>query len=102
MPAKFKVEITISAERDLEALWDYIAEDSPRKAAGFISKLEKEAKSLVSFPERCPLIPENEMLGTRYRHLIVGKYRLVFRIEGKKVFLLRFVHGARLLEEING
>ena len=50
------------------------------------------------FPERCPLIPENEILGTRYRHLLYGNYRTVFRIERKTVYLIRVIHGARLLD----
>jgi toxin ParE1/3/4 len=38
------------------------------------------------------------MLGTRYRHLIYGNYRTVFRVTGKTVYVLRVVHGARLLD----
>ena len=70
MPAKFRVEITSTAEKDVEELWTFIAEDSPREAQKFIDQLEKQIKTLETFPERCPLIPENELLGTRYRHLL--------------------------------
>jgi hypothetical protein len=44
-----------------------------------------------------PLIPENEILGTRYRHLLYGSYRIVFRLAGRTVYVLRMTHGARLL-----
>jgi hypothetical protein len=32
------------------------------------------------FPNRYPLIPENEILGTRYTYMIYGDYRTVFRV----------------------
>jgi toxin ParE1/3/4 len=44
------------------------------------------------------LIPENEILGTRYRHMIYGDYRTVFRVAKRTVYVLRVIHGARLLD----
>ena len=98
MHAKFQVEITPTAENDVEAIWEYIAADSPEAATRLISELVSQAGKLEFFPERCPLIPENEQLGTRYRHLIHGSYRTIFRITDKTVFVLRVIHGARVLE----
>jgi len=98
MPAKYSVEITPAAERDVEEIWTYIADDSPENATAFILRLEEQIEALEQFPERCPLIPENEILGTGYRHLIYGVYRTIFRITGKTVFIVRIIHGARLLD----
>lgn len=98
MPARFHVRITQSAERDVEEIWTYVAADSPIQASEFISQLERQVTTLEQFPQRCPLIPENEILGTEYRHLLYGNYRTFFRISGKTVFVLRIVHGARLLD----
>jgi len=98
VPAKFRVRITRTAERDIEEAWAFIAQDSPEEAEKFIRRLEEQIQTLERFPERCPLIPENEMLGTRYRHLIYGNYGNVFRIAGKIVYVLRVIHGARLLD----
>lgn len=98
MPAKFRVEITPTAEADIEDIWSYIAEDSPESATAFILALEEQISTLESFPERCPLIAENEILGTRYRNLIHGNYRTIYKIYGKTVIVLRVIHGARLLE----
>lgn len=98
MPAKFRVRITRTTERDLEEAWAFIAQDSPEEAEKFIRRLEEQIDTLERYPERCLLIPENEMLGTRYRHLIYGNYRTVFRVAGKTVYVLRVVHGARLLD----
>jgi toxin ParE1/3/4 len=98
MPAKFRIEITPTAEADIEDIWSYIAEDSSGAATAFILALEEQIATLESFPERYPLISENEILGTRYRHLIHGNYRTIYKISGKSVIVLRVIHGARLLE----
>lgn len=98
MPATFRVEITPSAEADIAEIWDYIAQDSPDNATAFVLAIEEQIGSLEQFPERCRRIPENEILGTSYRHLIHGSYRTIFRITGAKVVILRVIHGARLLD----
>jgi len=98
VPGKFVVEITPSAETDIAEIWDYIAQDSPANAEAFILAVEKQIASLEKFPERCSRIPENEILGTSYRHLIRGPYRTTFRMAGYKVIILRVIHGSRLLD----
>lgn len=98
MPVTYEVVITPAAERDVEEAWVYIAADSPENATAFIVCLEEQIDSFGQFPERCPLIPENELLGTSYRHLLYGNYRTIFRIAGKTVYILRIIHGARLLD----
>ncbi len=98
MPARFSVEITPSAEADIAEIWDYIAQDSPANGDAFVLALEEQIASLEKFPERCSRIPENDILGTSYRHLIHGSYRTIFRIAGSRVVILRVIHGARLLD----
>ena len=97
MPVKYSVQVTPAAERDVEEIWSYIADDNPENATAFILRLEEQIEALGQFPERCPLIPENELLGTGYRHIIYGAYRTIFRITGKTVFIVRIIHGQRLL-----
>ena len=98
MPAPYRVEITALAELDVAEIWDYIAQDNPGNAESFIQKLTEQIETLEMFPERCPLIAENRILGTSYRHLIYGHYRTIFRISGQTVIILRIIHGARLLD----
>lgn len=98
MPALFKVDITPTAEADVAEIWDYIAQDNPGNAEAFISRLSEQVETLENFPERCPLISENRILGTAYRHLIYGHYRTIFRIAGDTVIILRVIHGSRLLD----
>ena len=98
MPAKFKVEFTLTAEGDIGEIWAYITADNPERASQFIRELENQTGTLEHLPQRCPLIPENELLGTEYRHLIYGNYRTLFQVSGKIVYILRILHGSRLLD----
>ena len=98
MPIKFQVNISRQAERDIEEIWKYIAADSQVEASKFIHAFENQITTLEQLPNRCPMIPENELFGTQNRHLIYGDYRTVFRVSDKTVHILRVVHGARLLD----
>jgi toxin ParE1/3/4 len=98
VPRKFKVDITEVAEADVAEIWEYIAQHKPDAATAFILHLEEQISTLESLPERCPLVPENELLGSAYRHLLYGNYRTIFKIVGSRVIILRVLHGARLLD----
>jgi toxin ParE1/3/4 len=98
MAISYSVRITEIAERDVEEIWTYIAADNQEVATAFILRLEEQIEALEQFPERCSLIPENELLGTAYRHQLYGAYRTIFRISGRTVYILRIIHSARLLD----
>lgn len=98
MPGKFSVDITETSEADVAGIWEHIALDKQEAATAFVLCLEDQISRLENFPERCPLVPENELLGTSYRHLVYGNYRTIFRIAGNRVIILRVLHGARLLD----
>ena len=98
MPRKFRVDITEAAEADVANIWEYIAQDKSDAAIAFVLHLEEQIATLERFPERSPLVPENELLGTAYRHLLYGNYRTIFKIVGSRVIILRVLHGARLLD----
>ncbi len=98
MPIKFRVRISETAESDFVEAWGFISEDNPGAGAAFLLHLEKQVSTLETFPSRCPLIAENHLIGTQYRHLIYGDYRVIFRIEARIVYVVRIIHAARLLD----
>lgn len=53
-------------------------------------------KTLVSMPKRCPRAPEDGLDGLEIGHLVHGRYRIVFGIDGETVIILQVRHGARL------
>ena len=93
MIKKYQVNVSQQAQNDLEHIFDYIADDSINNATNFIVQLEKKIYSLEDFPYRHPLIPENEFFATDYRHLNYKKYRVIYRVTEKSVFVLRVIHG---------
>jgi plasmid stabilization system protein ParE len=94
----YKVKITRVAEKDLNDIWDYISKDSIQNAQSFLIELENQIKTLKNFPNRCPIIPESEMLGIEYRHLIIGNYRIIIKIVKNIVYIMRIIHSSRLLQ----
>ena len=95
---KYRVEITKVAESDIKDIFRYIASDNPAAADHWVNEIERQIDSLEKFPSKCPIIPESQDLGKEYRHIIYGNYRTIFRIEGSRVFIMRVIHGARLLD----
>jgi plasmid stabilization system protein ParE len=98
VPKRYKVNLTQLAQEDLEQIYFYVADDSIKNARNFVLQLEEKIYSLNSLPERNPLIAENEFFATDYRHLIHKKYRAIYRISENDIFILRIIHGAKLLE----
>ena len=97
MKTIYQVEITQTAEKDIHHIWEYIAQDTKQAANRFIAELDKQFTALTSNPERCASIPENALLKTNYKHLIYKQYRMIFRIEKQQVYILRIIHGTKLL-----
>ena len=98
MAKKYKVNITFNATTDLEHIFFYIAEESINNAKKFIHELEEKIYSLDTMPERLALIPENIFFGTNYRQITHKKYRVIYKISGNSVFIMRVIHGAKLLD----
>ncbi|MEQ6120406.1 type II toxin-antitoxin system RelE/ParE family toxin [Reichenbachiella sp. MALMAid0571] len=92
------VEIILaeSAWNDLDSITDYIAQDSPRYAKELSNRILSKIEQLKGFPNSGRKVPEfnNELL----RELILGNYRIVYRIfQPTKIVILRIVHGSKLL-----
>jgi toxin ParE1/3/4 len=92
------VELTAEAERDLEAIGDYIARDNPARALSFIQELHGKCLALADMPERFPLVPRYEALGVRQRGH--GRYLIFYRVDPNAVIIVHVLHGAQDYEEI--
>jgi toxin ParE1/3/4 len=99
---RYEVLITQGAERDLEELYDYIAEfDSPEKADYVLSRLLEVAERLATFPGRGPHPKELRALGIReYRQTFFKPYRLIYRVIGKRVFIYLIADGRREMQTL--
>jgi plasmid stabilization system protein ParE len=99
VPPKLRVNVSRRLERDLEAIIDRIALDSPLRAEKFRDDVVRIVLGLGSLPLRAPLVPEKSLAGQGYRHLIFGDYRIIFSVGDDVVWAVRVIHGARLLRK---
>ncbi len=97
----FRVDWAEVAGRDLLAIADYLVERNPEAAASTLDRLERSAATLKRRPERGRIVPELERLQVReYRELIIGPYRLVYRVAGRRVLILCVLDSRRNLEDL--
>jgi plasmid stabilization system protein ParE len=47
---------------------------------------------------RYEVVPEADAIDRPWRHLGFGAYRIIYRVDGNRVRILRVIHGARLLD----
>ena len=95
MAVKYHVRITLVAKADLKEILDYIAFDRPAAADRLERRFTKKLKSLRRDPERFPKIREKFHTKFIYRHILVNSYRIIFRIFGYEVLVVRIIHQAR-------
>ena len=98
----YKVLLTHSAERDLEAIYDYIAENDTQANANYVlDKLMEVAESLAAYPERGSYPNELLALGIReYRQTHFKPYRLIYRVNAKQVIIYLIADGRRDMQTL--
>jgi toxin ParE1/3/4 len=96
------VLLTEGAERDLEELYDYIAEfDSPANADYVLDQLMEVVEDLATFPERGAYPKELLALGIReYRQAFFKPYRVIYRVMGKQVIIYLIADGRRDMQSL--
>lgn len=101
MSTVFKVHWSGIAEEDLKNIILYVAEDSPTSARNIFQKIKETISSLTLFPERGRVVPELHDQGIfLYRELILAPWRIVYRISGKKVYVLSVIDSRQNVEDI--
>lgn len=98
MPRRYRVDVTRAAERDIAAIHAHIGRDNLPAAAAWLDSIERNIASLEQWPQRCPIVSEALDLDLEYRHLVNAPYRAIFRIAGRRVIIVRVIHGAQLLD----
>lgn len=89
---------TLQAIEDVEAIRSYIARDSPHYAALTAERIVDSVERLKEFPRSGRVVPELER--DAYREVILGTYRIVYRLETDRAQILTVVHAARLLPDL--
>jgi len=87
---KYKVILHSDAESDIESSFKWGCRAwGEENAKLWVRKLRRAiGKQLTSLPLACPVAPESEQLGASIRHLIVGRYRVLFTVRERTVAIL--------------
>lgn len=101
MSKKFEVVWASVAEKDLADIVKYVANDNPKDALKLLKKIKNSAGNLYRLPERGRIVPELKKQGIfHYRELIVSPWRLLYRIERSKVYVLAVLDSRRNIEDV--
>ena len=86
------------ALNDLHDIHEFIAKDSKRYAQIQVENIQNAVSNLLSFPMIGHKVPELPHL--QYREILVGNYRVVYRLENKQdlVIVMSVMHVRRLLK----
>ncbi|MGB5156303.1 type II toxin-antitoxin system RelE/ParE family toxin [Desulfobacterium sp. N47] len=78
----------------------YIAQDKPSAAEQWVKTVFSKIGHLKFSPEIGRIVPEID--NGRFRELIYGNYRIIYRIEPEQISILTVRHGKQILpiEEI--
>jgi len=101
MSPEYKVIWANVAESDLANIIKYIGEDSPQNALNILKKIRQKVSRLYTLPERGRIVPELQDQGIiQYRELIISPWRLIYRISGRKVYVLSVIDSRQNLEDV--
>ncbi len=87
-----RLEWSIFAQADREAIFDYIEADSPQAAATVDDRIGSQVETLARFPQSGR---PGRIEGTRELVISRTPYIVAYRIQGDSVRVLRVLHGAR-------
>lgn len=102
MPSKkYTVFWTNAAKEDLIDIIEYISSDSIDNAYKIYSKIKINAVKLEKFPYRGRFVPELKYHNIEnYHEIILSPWRIIYRIEDNKVYILAVFDGRRNIEDI--
>jgi len=93
-------EIVLSpkAWEDLEALLEYLDSKTPATANRYAKEIPKAIERLAKFPESGRIVPEFLDEGIRrWREILFEHLRILYRLEGPRVVVIRIVDDRMLL-----
>jgi len=101
-PSKLDVLLTAGAERDLESIYEYIAEfDCVENADYVLEQLMEAVERLSRQPARGSSPKELATLGNKeYRQVFFKPYRIVYRIFDKQVIIYLIADGRRDMQSL--
>lgn len=95
-----KTDFSPQALADLEEIARFIARDNPETAIAWGDKLIDRAEVAGQRPMAGRVVPE---IGDRMiREVLLKSYRIIYRVEPKRIVVLTITEGHRRLRELPG
>jgi toxin ParE1/3/4 len=95
---EFQVLWTDAARRDLEQIVEYLASDDPKAALDIAERLRQRCQRLERLPARGRVVPELKAIDVYlYRELIERPWRVVYRFERNRVYVMAVLDARRNL-----
>jgi toxin ParE1/3/4 len=94
-----RVALTSLARADLDAIWNYIAQDNLPAADRLIDEIFHRCAVFAAQPAAAAPADQFQA-GLRY--FAVGRYVVFYRPEEDGILVIRVLHGARNIEELFG
>ncbi|MGH7739183.1 MAG: type II toxin-antitoxin system RelE/ParE family toxin [bacterium] len=91
-----EVRWTPQTSKDLEAIAEFIARDSPQYSRLFVLDVFTAVERLPQFPKSGRVVPE--LKNSNIRELLLGNYRIVYQFRAESVEMITLHHGARLFK----
>ena len=96
--ADFEVLWTDAARFDLERIVEFIAEENPANAFTALARLKRRCQTLAALPQRGRIVPELRAVDVfTYRELIEGPWRIVYRYDVHRVYIMAVLDARREL-----
>ncbi len=93
-----RVVVSPKAWEDLSAMLEYLQTQSPAAASRFAREIPVALERLESFPESGRIIPEFLDEGIRrWREILFENLRILYRIDGSEIVVVRVVDARMLL-----
>lgn len=90
-----KVTWTLQSIEDMQNIAEYISKDSLKYARIQVSDFFETAKILETYPKSGRIVPE--FSNTQIREIIIGYYRLIYRITRLNHIDILTVHHSRMI-----
>jgi len=81
----------------LEDIYEYISKENTSAAQKMINKIFERIESLSEYPERGRKVPEANRKDIR--EVFEAEYRIIYRVESKRIFILTIRNFKQLLPE---
>ncbi len=90
-----------AARRDLEEIVAFIAAENPTGALKVLAQIEDRCANLARLPERGRIVPELKSIDVfSYRELVEGPWRIVYRRDARRVYVIAILDARRNLSSI--